>query len=108
MAALAPDLISRSDAHRVRIRRLIATLALMLFAALVVVAPASAINPTLVDATPGAAAPAGLFRDSNDDMWVADAVAGICRLQVGSGLEQTAYCNPLGHTGPIRPGHHTA
>jgi hypothetical protein len=77
-----------------------ATLALV--AALVVVSPAAAINPVLVDPTPGITAPQGIFRDGHDAVWVADSHAGVCRLQepadhlAGAGLVPSPYCDPTG------------
>ncbi len=81
----------------------------MLVAALVVVAPASAIDPTLVDPTPGIAAAGGIFRDAHGAVWVSDAFAGICRElpqphDAGAGSVPSPYCDPLAHIGPTRPG----
>ena len=83
--------------------------ALALVATLVVTAPASAVAPTTVDATPGVTAPAGMFRDTHGDLWVADSNLGICRVldppHANPGLvADPAYCGLARTTGPVAPG----
>jgi hypothetical protein len=88
---------------------------LALLAALAVAGPASAVDPVLQHATApiGITAPMGVFRDANNDVWVADSHAGICRVlpvghPAGDGLESTTYCDPTGlllnRPGPVAPG----
>lgn len=79
----------------------------MLLAVLAVTAPASAIDPVLVDPTTGMAAPAGAFRDNNGHLWVSDHL-GICRVvnppHGGSALvEDPIYCGLARTAGPVAP-----
>ena len=82
-------------------------------AALAVAGPAAAINPVLADPTPGVTGPMGIFRDSHDQLWVADSHAGICRLEMGAhdpgaGMIPSPYCDPAAvlanRPGPAAPG----
>ena len=66
---------------------------------------AAAVDPVPVSGVPGITAPAGLARDTNGDLWVADAGGGVCRLLDPpfaplSGLD----CPPKHLQGPKSPG----
>jgi hypothetical protein len=84
-----------------------------LIAALVLAGPAAAVDPDLVDATPGVTGPMGVFRDDHGALWVADSHAGICRLEpqphaAGAAMVPSDYCDPTGllttRIGPTAPG----
>ena len=102
-----------SDPRRKGMRNRLTAAALSLVAALVMVSPAAAIDPVLVDGTPGVTAPKGIFRDAHGALWVADSHAGICRIAGGVMVADDpntgpVFCDPTGllttRIGPVAPG----
>lgn len=84
-----------------RIAALLATLA----AGLACAAVAVAVDPIPVPGQPGITAPAGVARDTNGDLWVADSGGGICRLADPPFSPLNGMiCPPKSLQGPKSPG----
>jgi hypothetical protein len=80
---------------------LFATLAAGLTSAAIAVA----VDPVPVPGVPGITAPAGLARDTNGDLWVADSGGGICRLaEPPFSPLNGMICPPKELQGPKSPG----
>jgi hypothetical protein len=76
-----------------------------LAAGLISAAIAVAVDPIPVPGVPGITAPAGLARDTNGDLWVADSGGGICRLaEPPFAPLDGMICPPKELAGPKSPG----
>lgn len=108
MARIAHDAGTSGHHHTDRPRRRprrIATLVATLAAGLTTAAVAGAVTPTPVPGLPGITAPAGLARDTNGDLWVADSGGGVCRLKEPPFAPFNGMvCPPKSLQGPKSPG----
>jgi hypothetical protein len=91
--------------RRPRRPRRVAALLTALAAALTGATIASAGDPVPVPGQPGITAPAGLARDVNGDLWVADSGGGVCRLKEPPFAPLNGMvCPPKELQGPKSPG----
>jgi hypothetical protein len=101
-AGRSPD---RSATRPGRFRRRLAGGFATLAACLIAAAIAAAADPVPVPGVPGITAPAGLARDSNGDLWVADSGGGVCRLLDPPFAPLNGMvCPPKALQGPKSPG----
>ena len=96
---------ARSTTTRHRVGRAFAAGLAIVTVGLIVAAVAVAVDPVPVPGIPGITAPAGLVRDTNGDLWVADAGGGICRLlDPPFGTFNGTVCPANALQGPKSPG----
>ncbi len=97
--------LAQASAPRRRLRWLLSAGLVTLAAGLMAAAIAAAADPVPVPGVPGITAPAGLARDTNGDLWVADSGGGVCRLlDPPFAPFEGMVCPPKELQGPKSPG----